>query len=183
MKEDCFTIDIHTQRLHIRKMIPADLEDALEHRLHEDVARYTTDPMTRGEAIAFYKKRMAQWNGGDGEWLSLSIILANGQKAIGELGFNYVARKHNLGEIGYRLNPAYQGNGYAFEAVDALMWELFGNKGLHKLIAICDPRNTGSYRLMEKLKMKKEAHFKSHVFRRGEWCDEYVYSIIRNEIT
>lgn len=178
--EDFFVIDIHTERLHIRKMIPDDFEDALEHRLHEDVARYTTEPMTREDAVAFYEKRMSTWHGEDGEWLSLSVILEKESKAIGELGFKFMARKHRLGEIGYRLNPAYQGKGFAFEAVEALISELFGHKNLHKIIAICDPRNTGSYRLMEKLKMTREAHFKSHVFRRGEWCDEYVYSIIKD---
>lgn len=177
-KTDLFTIDLETDRLHIRKTKPEDIEDALEHRLDNEVSRYTSDPMTREEAITFYDKRMLPWSGQENEWLSLTIILKETGKAIGELGFNYWSVKNQIGEFGYRLNSKYQGRGFAKEATEALIDELFNKHNVHKLMAVCDPRNTLSYRLMEKLGMVKEAHFEKQNYRRGEWVDEYVYSLL-----
>jgi RimJ/RimL family protein N-acetyltransferase len=45
----------------------------------------------------------------------------------------------------------------------------------------CDARNHASARLMERLGMRKEAHFMQNQFMKGEWVDELVFAILDQE--
>ena len=60
-------------------------------------------------------------------------------------------------DIGYTFDPAYQGRGYATEAVGELVRYLFEDRGKHKVTADCDTRNDGSWRLLERLGFTREA--------------------------
>ncbi len=53
--------------------------------------------------------------------------------------------------------------------------------GLHRIIATCDPRNTASYRVMEKTGMRREGHSIKCIRKDGEWVDEYFYAILDEE--
>ena len=60
---------------------------------------------------------------------------------------------------------------YAFEVRDA-----------HRVIATCQPDNVASYRVMETIGMRREAHFRQCIHRGGdEWWDEYFYAILASE--
>jgi RimJ/RimL family protein N-acetyltransferase len=48
-------------------------------------------------------------------------------------------------------------------------------------MARCDVRNDPSWRLMERLGMRREAHFREHAIFKGEWDQEYIYAILRRE--
>jgi ribosomal-protein-alanine N-acetyltransferase len=52
---------------------------------------------------------------------------------------------------------------------------------VHRLLASCDTRNHGSYRVMEKLGMRREALFRKDEMLRGEWRDSYRYAILEEE--
>jgi len=58
---------------------------------------------------------------------------------------------------------------------------LFGVKVFRRVIAICDVRNHASYRLMERLRMRREAHTLQSFWNKGSWTDEYQYAILRDE--
>jgi RimJ/RimL family protein N-acetyltransferase len=47
--------------------------------------------------------------------------------------------------------------------------------------ADCDPRNPASARVMEKLGMRQEAHFRENSFYKGEWCDSLIYAMLDRE--
>jgi RimJ/RimL family protein N-acetyltransferase len=51
----------------------------------------------------------------------------------------------------------------------------------HRIYARCDPRNTGSWKVMERLGMRKEAHLIHNEIFKGEWGDELIYAILENE--
>ena len=178
---DLFNINIETDRLFIHKVRLEYLEDALEHRLDEEVSRYTSDPMIKEDVVKFYDERTGKWKGNDNEWLNLAVVLKENGKVIGELGFYYVSFKNALAEFGYRLNAQYHRKGYSFEAAKAFSTLLFEKNYVHKLMAVCDTRNIASYKFMEKLGMSREAHFTQHRFRRGEWIDEYVYGLVNTD--
>ena len=57
----------------------------------------------------------------------------------------------------------------------------FGQFGLHRIIGRCDARNTASSGLLERLGMRREAHFRQNEYVKGEWCDELVYAILAEE--
>lgn len=102
-------------------------------------------------------------------------------RLIGYLPFHpwYSARIY---EIGWVLHPDYQGKGYATEAAAALLAHGFTTLGLHRVIATCQPQNPASWRIMEKLGMRREGHLRQCIERPdGIWWDEYFYAILAEE--
>lgn len=57
-------------------------------------------------------------------------------------------------DIGFAFLPRYTGNGYAFEAADAVMSHAKEVLGMKRLLAITSPDNTRSIALLEKLGFK-----------------------------
>jgi len=112
---------------------------------------------------------------------AIAAILTSEQRLIGHLTFHpwYAPRIY---EIGWVFNPRYHGQGYATEAATAVLAYGFETLRLHRIIATCQPENIGSWRVMEKLGMQREAHFRK-VFAVDEttWLDEYLYAILEEE--
>jgi RimJ/RimL family protein N-acetyltransferase len=85
-------------------------------------------------------------------------------------------------EIGWALSPEHQGQGLALEAVRALVDRCFAELGLHRVYATCFSDNTGSWRLMEKLGMRRESHaIKDSLHRDRGWLDGYTYALLAEE--
>jgi RimJ/RimL family protein N-acetyltransferase len=85
-------------------------------------------------------------------------------------------------EIGWALSPAHQGRGLAFEAVRRLMELCFDELGLHRVFATCFADNVASWRLMEKLGMRREAHtVKDSLHREKGWLDGFTYALLAEE--
>jgi RimJ/RimL family protein N-acetyltransferase len=83
--------------------------------------------------------------------------------------------------IGWLLGRKYQGQGLATEAVRALVTAGFEQLRLHRIFARTGRDNDRSWRLMESLGMRREAHFReSHVVK-GKWRDEFIYAILAEE--
>jgi RimJ/RimL family protein N-acetyltransferase len=57
----------------------------------------------------------------------------------------------------------------------------FSEYDFHRIYGRCDARNVGSYRVMERLGMRREAHFVESEFFKGEWSDELFYAILQDE--
>ena len=84
-------------------------------------------------------------------------------------------------EIGFTLSRAYQGQGYATEAVSRLLDYAFGEMGLHRVVAITDQRNEPSFGLLERLGMRREGSFVRNAWFKGEWASEYLYAVLGEE--
>lgn len=85
-------------------------------------------------------------------------------------------------EIGWALDPAYQGQGLALEAVRRWMAMCFDDLGLHRVFATCFADNVASWRLMEKLGMRREAHtVKDSLHREKGWLDGFTYALLADE--
>lgn len=65
----------------------------------------------------------------------------------------YISDDGEFAELGWILNKAYHGNGYASEAAKALMDFCVQNRGVKRFVAHCDAENTASARVMQKLGM------------------------------
>ena len=57
----------------------------------------------------------------------------------------------------------------------------FEEAGMHRIIGRIEARNTPSARVLERLGMRREAHFVQNEFVKGEWTDEVVYAVLREE--
>jgi RimJ/RimL family protein N-acetyltransferase len=84
-------------------------------------------------------------------------------------------------EIGWLLDPRFQGRGYAREAAALLLDLAFGELGLHRVSAELDHRNAASVALCLRLGMRHEAHFREHMWFKGDWADTGIYAILEQE--
>jgi RimJ/RimL family protein N-acetyltransferase len=178
-------LPIQTERLALRAFTRGDVDAVFAYRQRDDVAAYLFDePMSRETCAEIVQVRTTQvgWQD-EGDRLVLAVERRADHAMLGEVSLilrNQVARQ---GEIGYILHPQYQGAGFATEAVRALIGQGFGEGGLHRIFARCTARNSASYRLMERVGMRREAHFREHVLVRGVWDDELIYALLEDEWT
>lgn len=85
-------------------------------------------------------------------------------------------------ELGWVLDPERTGRGYATEAIRAVIDVCFGALGLRRVHAGCFADNEPSWRLMERLGMRREEFSrKSALHRSGEWLDGMNYGILAEE--
>lgn len=87
-------------------------------------------------------------------------------------------------ELGWVLDPEHTGRGYATEAIRAVIDVCFGPLGLRRVHAGCFADNEPSWRLMERLGMRREEFSrKTALHRSGEWLDGLNYGILAEEWT
>ena len=84
-------------------------------------------------------------------------------------------------EIGFGLDPAARGKGYAAEAVSLLVDYLFEGYPAERIGAFTDVENLPSQHLLEKLGFQREGVLRRSTFRDGRWCDLAAYSLLREE--
>ncbi len=85
-------------------------------------------------------------------------------------------------ELGWVLDPAHQGRGYAQEALCEVLRLCFEELGLRRVTAGCFAANERSWRLMERLGMRREQHSVRESLHRTEgWLDGYLYAMLADE--
>jgi RimJ/RimL family protein N-acetyltransferase len=85
-------------------------------------------------------------------------------------------------ELGWVFATAHQGHGYATEAVRALIRAAFADLGLRRVTATCFLDNHASWRLMERVGMRREAHcVRDALHRSGRWLDTLTYAALADD--
>lgn len=176
-------LPIKTDRLLLRAYTEEDLDDVHDIQSRPEVARYlywgTRDREQAREALRL--KIAASALREEGENLTLAVELPGTGKVIGDVLLIWVSREHRQGEIGYIFHPDHGGHGYATEAAEVMLRLGFEGLGLHRVIGRLDGRNTASARVLERLGMRREAHFVQNEVVKGEWTDELVYAMLADE--
>ncbi len=138
-------------------------------RTHEEVAKSITDNKS-----AFFLNT-------EGDYLTLALCRKSDDKLIGQMNAMYRSAEHKKGEFGYVINPKFGGQGYASEASAALVTALFDSGLFHRVIANIDVRNTPSWKLVERIGLRREAHYIQDYWFKGEWTDSYIYASLKEE--
>ena len=174
---------IETERLILRPFEPGDLDDLHAYQSRPDVARYLMwDARNRSQAAESLNRKLQQRAiSAEGQSLVLAAVYRETGRVIGEVMLVWLSREHQQGEIGFVFNPGYHGRGLASEAARVVLGLGFGGLALHRIVGRCDARNHPSARLMERLGMRREAHFVHNEVFKGEWGDEVVYAILDSE--
>jgi RimJ/RimL family protein N-acetyltransferase len=85
-------------------------------------------------------------------------------------------------ELGWVFDPDHAGHGYATEAVRELIRLCFEDLGLRRVTADCFAGNVASWRLMERVGMRREAYtVRDSLHRSGEWLDGMSYALLAEE--
>lgn len=173
---------LETDRLVIRRFCYDDWENLYKYLSQETVVKYEPYNVLSEEEC----KEEAEYRSKSDAFFA--VCLKENNKLIGYVYFNQQGSKEFLTwEIGYVFNPSYYGNGYATEACKRVLKYGFEELGAHRAIGKCRPENASSLRLLERLSMIREGHFrKLAFFRRSNegqpiWHDAYQYSILDEE--
>ena len=87
-----------------------------------------------------------------------------------------------MAELGWTFDPAFGGQGYATEAVRALIGLCFGQLGLRRLHADCFFDSEPSWRLMERVGLRRELHsVRESLHRTRGWLDGLSYALLADE--
>jgi RimJ/RimL family protein N-acetyltransferase len=174
---------LETARLRLRPYAKTDYDELYDIQSRPDVTRYLywgpRDRTEVGESLEL--KLRASHLDEEGDNLTLAVVLPETGALIGDVQLIWTSRDHRQGEIGYVMHPDHSGRGYATEAAEVMLWIGFERLGLHRIYGRLDWRNAASARVLERLGMRREAHFRENEYVKGEWTDEIVYAILEPE--
>ncbi len=175
---------VRTERLTIRPGTVADAEATWRFRRLPEVAEWLTRAaVDREEYAAVFT---------DPERLSKTLVIERDGEVVGDLMLlvedawaqaEVADQAHGVqAELGWVIDPAHAGQGYATEAAAALLRICFEDLGLRRVTAQCFADNVASWRLMEKLGMRRETHtVRESLHRSGAWLDGLAYAILAEE--
>lgn len=86
-----------------------------------------------------------------------------------------------LTTIAFSLIPTERGKGYGTEAAQILVDFLFLTKEIPCIQATAHIKNIASQRVLEKVGFKREGTIRKRFYIRGEWPDQLLFSILREE--
>jgi RimJ/RimL family protein N-acetyltransferase len=174
---------LRTRRLVLRAIDVAGDVDAIHaYASREDVCRYIPwTPRTREEVAAWLPRRAVTTIPGPGSGASLAITLAETGELIGDTMIIWTSAEHRTGELGYVVNPAYAGHGYATEAARAMLAMAFERLGLRRMVARVDARNPASAAVLRKTGMRQEAVLVENEWFKGAWSSEIDFALLDRE--
>ena len=144
---------LETERLILRKTIEEDLKVLWNILLIPDVRQYylmcKISPNWHEEEKWQYKKLARAGNEDVFQW---SIVLKDNNKCIGQISCQESSSKNlAIRDVGWFIDPNYQGNGYAYEAASAMLDYMFRKVGIEEIRTCAAEVNKSSYLLMERL--------------------------------
>jgi len=144
-----------TERLRLRRSLPEDADAISAYRSDPEVNRTQgwerTDP---GSVRADIEEMAARAPGELGGWVQFSVEERDGDRLIGDVGISPADGEAGVIKVGYTMSPAFQGRGYATEAVAALVAYAFEALGADVARAYADADNAPSIRVAEKVGMR-----------------------------
>ncbi len=179
---------VATERLSLRRLESNDLEATWRYRQLPEVTRWIT---SAPGSLDEYRKYFLE-EGRIARDVAVEVEAVGGKVLIGTVmlkvqdgwGQSEIAEKARQAEaeIGWSFDPAYGGKGYATEAVRTVLELSFGALGLRRVTAECFAANEPSWRLMERLGMRRESYARqSGLHRSGEWMDGMTYALLAEE--
>jgi RimJ/RimL family protein N-acetyltransferase len=168
-----------TMRLVIRRFHLEDWRDVYEYLSQPETVYYEPyEPFSPDQA----KQEALRRSTGESFY---AVCLKKSGKVIGNI---YLAKKEfDAWEIGFVFNGKFRGKGYAAEAVAALLDKLCSRLGAHRVLAECNPENERSWKLLERLRFRREGHVRQNIYFKRDaannplWQDTYLYGILDSE--
>jgi RimJ/RimL family protein N-acetyltransferase len=168
----------------LRAATISDVEATWRFRRLESVSRWLTRaPQDLGE----YRRQLT-----DAKSLAKSLVFEHDGAVVGDLMVavgdawaqaEVVDRSRGVqADLGWAVHPGVGGRGFPTEAVRAVLRVCFVDLGLRRVTAACFAANEASWRLIERVGMRREAHnVADSLHRSGEWLDGYVYALLAHE--
>lgn len=177
------TPTLHTDRLLLRPFTEADTDALFSLQSNPRVLRYwdASPWTTRAQAERFIE--VCQRIEREGSGARLAIERAADGVFIGWCALIRWDPDYRSAKMGYCLEEAAWGQGFATEAAHALLRWAFGTLDLNRVQSEADTRNTASGRVLEKLGFVREGTLREDCIVDGEVSDSWVYGLLRREWT
>ncbi|MDR0326061.1 MAG: GNAT family N-acetyltransferase [Oscillospiraceae bacterium] len=170
---------METERLLIRRFTTEDWQDLYEYLSQEETVRFEPYEVFTKEAC---KQEAVRRSGDNAFW---AVCLKDCGKLIGNI---YLSKQEfDTWELGYVFNQEYRGKGYATEAAARLLDDVFANQNARRVIAMCNPLNEPSWKLLERLGLRREGHLIKNIYFKKDkagspiWSDTYEYALLHDE--
>lgn len=107
------------------------------------------------EQEKYYKKKISKANNND--VFIWSVFLKDNNICIGQVSVQENSDSSNVAirDIGYYIDPIYQGKGYGYEAVKEILDYMFNKVNILEIQTSVAPQNIASWKLLEKIGFKK----------------------------
>jgi RimJ/RimL family protein N-acetyltransferase len=174
---------LESERLILRPFQEADIAPFAAYRSDPEIARYQSwePPVTVEQAAKFVSEMKNARPGVAGEWYQWAVERKAAAGLIGDCAFQIMPHEPRQAEIGFSFARAHQGQGFAAEAVARLLAYLFGDLGLHRVVAVTDVGNLAATRLLERLGLRREGTFVENIWFKGAWGSEFSYAMLHRE--
>jgi RimJ/RimL family protein N-acetyltransferase len=176
-------VPLRTERLVLRQFLPADLDPLLAIQSDPVAVRYVPyPPRDRPTVSAVLERKMANTAmRQEGDLIELAVVLREGGSLIGDVLLALRSVDHETIEVGYIFGQASGGQGYATEAVRAIVGLAFDSLRARRVIARVDDRNAASSALLLRLGFRLEAHLIENEWFKGELTSELDYGLLARE--
>ncbi|QCR35421.1 GNAT family N-acetyltransferase [Nissabacter sp. SGAir0207] len=173
-------MQLETARLILSPLTERDWPLFQQLQQNPQVMAFVADRRDETEVRQHFESRLPAWNKESHHWLCLVIRLRKTGEAIGVTGFMPEWAPYRQAEIGYMLLPAFQGQGYATESLNAVCDYAF-ELGFHRLKALVVEGNRASRRVLEKCGFAWEGTLRDNYLLGGEWENDWLLARIAPE--
>ena len=177
------TPTLRTARLVLRPFVDTDAEAIFAVLGNARVVRYWDAPAwhERAQAERFIANAGRMEREGTGARLAIERV--EDRRVIGQCGLLYWNPTFRSATLSYTLHDDAWGQGFATEAVGALLEWAFRACDLNRVQAETDTRNAASLRVLDKLGFVHEGTLREDCVVNGEVSDSAVYGLLRREWT
>lgn len=167
----------------LRPFIQADLVRFTAYRSQPEVARYQSwSSFSQEDSLAFFREQENLVFNKDDSWFQIAVIRQQDGELLGDVAVHFFDDGRQA-ELGVTFDRAFQGQGYATEAVTRVLDLLFKDLQKHRIVATVDSRNLPAQHLLEKQGFRREGSYKENILFKGSWSDEYSYALLKQEWT
>ncbi len=175
-------LPVTTPRLVLRRLAAADWQDLQELLSDEEIFRYAEGrPLEEEEILRWLESDAHVRLTSPGQAFYLGIQLKDGGKLIGYLRLSLREPERLQAAVTVFLNRRFQRQGFALEAVNALLGFCFEGVKMHRVTAGCDSKNSAACRLFENVGLRREGEFLKDNFFNGEWTNTVWYAVLSDE--
>lgn len=171
---------LRTDRLLLRQFQLSDATEVQRLAGVKEVAAGTFLPHPYTDGTAEQWITSLQQDCAAGLLVNFAIVLAAREILIGSIGLAIVA-EHQHARMGYWLGLPYWNQGYATEAVQAVLAYGFNQRQLHRIYAPHFLNNPASGRVLQKAGMRYEGRMREHYRRFGEYVDLELYGMLEQD--
>ncbi len=173
---------IESARLVLRPMVESDAPDLARLAGAKEVARTTLripHPYEEPAARDYITRVRGMWENDSA--MVFAIVERMSNRFTGAVGL-VLTPEHRRAEMGYWIGVPYWGNGYASEAAARVLRFAFEDLNLERVTACAFASNPASCRVLEKVGMTREGLLRRHLLKWGEFQDDVLFGILRDEL-